>query len=147
VEETAREDYFSSVSEYLHLNPARAGLLARVGPALESYRWSNYPQFIGGRALPHWLRRTEVFGRLQLSDEGAGSRRRFAVWMARRTREVLERAPTPEQKVVRQALQACGGLSGSPRTALMGAQRQCPQTTESAAVPMTWTTSLPRLSW
>jgi REP element-mobilizing transposase RayT len=89
--EDAREkdDYFAAVSEYIHLNPARAGLLGAAAGGLESYRWSSYPQFVGSRALPGWLCRAEVFGRLQLPDEGAGSRRRFGAWMAQRVREAM----------------------------------------------------------
>jgi putative transposase len=67
--------YFQVVSDYIHLNPVRAGLLDAGKPELSSYRWSSFPQFAGSARLPSWLRRERVFGNLDLPDEGAGSRR------------------------------------------------------------------------
>ena len=81
---------FLRVSDYIHLNPARAGLLAAQGPELGAYRWSSYPAFAQSRRLPDWLRRDRVFGCCGLLDEKAGSRRRYAGMMAERVRECLE---------------------------------------------------------
>lgn len=105
VEDSAREDYFAVVSECIHLNPVRARLLDVVEVALESYRWSSYAQFVAAPGLPGWLRCKEVFARLQLPDEGAGSRRRYAAWMARRAREIMECASTAVQDATWQPLQ------------------------------------------
>jgi REP element-mobilizing transposase RayT len=105
VEAAEEEDYFAAVSEYIHLNPVRARLLDVAQTALESYCWSSYPRLIGAHGLPSWLRRAEVFARLQLPDEGAGSRRRYGAWMARRAREVMERTSTAEQDAAWPALQ------------------------------------------
>jgi putative transposase len=39
--------YFQKVSDYIHLNPAAAGLLqSRESPVLDSYAWSSYPSFL-----------------------------------------------------------------------------------------------------
>ena len=86
--------YFCAASEYIHLNPVRAGLLDRRQPELLDYRWSSYPLFVGKAGLPEWLRRERVFGALELPDEGAGSRRRYRGWLAARTRDVLEQEAT-----------------------------------------------------
>lgn len=46
--------YFRRVSEYIHLNPAAAGLLAKG--ELADYAWSSYPLYLMPRAQrPPWL--------------------------------------------------------------------------------------------
>ncbi len=81
---------FLRVSDYIHLNPARAGLLAAGDAELGGYRWSSYPSFARIGSLPAWLSRERVFGCCGLPDERAGSRRRYAAMMAERVRECLE---------------------------------------------------------
>ena len=45
--------YFRTVSDYIHLNPARAGL---VGERLLDFRWSSFPALVGApRNRPRWL--------------------------------------------------------------------------------------------
>ena len=45
--------YFRTVSDYIHLNPARAGL---VRERLLNYRWSSFPALVGApRKRPRWL--------------------------------------------------------------------------------------------
>ena len=45
--------YFRTVSDYIHLNPARAGL---AGEKLLDYRWSSLPALVGApRKRPRWL--------------------------------------------------------------------------------------------
>jgi len=58
-------DYFQVVSTYIHLNPARAGLI-RVGEErLKGYRWSSYPWYLNRAGKgPVWLRTQEVLGSL-----------------------------------------------------------------------------------
>ena len=49
-------DYLVTLSDYVHLNPVRAGLL-REGSKLFDYRWSSYPAYVkGGTISPWWLR-------------------------------------------------------------------------------------------
>ncbi len=78
-----REDasYFRIVSEYIHLNPARAGML-KAGASLRSYPWSSFPSFVtpGKGAFP-WLVRSRVFATHDLADEGRMSCRRYAKYM------------------------------------------------------------------
>jgi hypothetical protein len=105
--EDAREgdDGCAAVSEYIHLNPVRARMWTGPTWVLEDYRWSSYPRFVRAGVLPGWLCRAAVFGRLQLPDEGAGSRRRYAAWMMRRVRETVEEVETPDQVARWRALQ------------------------------------------
>ncbi len=37
--------YFETVSTYIHLNPARAGLISAERGGLEQYKWSSYPWY------------------------------------------------------------------------------------------------------
>ena len=50
------DGYLKTVCDYVHLNPARAGLL-RADQPLREYRWSSWPQYLKGprRRWP-WLR-------------------------------------------------------------------------------------------
>jgi REP element-mobilizing transposase RayT len=80
-------EYFRVASDYIHLNPARAGLLAEDRPNLRTYRWSSFVRFVGRRELPGWLPRARVFGCHDLPDEGARSRRFYEAYMGQRVRE------------------------------------------------------------
>ena len=96
--EAEQPEYFRRASQYIHLNPVRAHLLDAKQPDLMSYVWSSFPRFAQQATLPGWLRRDRVFGSVELPDEGAGSRRRYRGWMARRTEEVLELNKGAEQE-------------------------------------------------
>jgi hypothetical protein len=39
-------NYFAVVSTYIHLNPARAGLIRIGEERLRKYRWSSYPSYL-----------------------------------------------------------------------------------------------------
>lgn len=63
------------VSDYIHLNPARAGLLSKEkGASLRDYRWSSYPLYLSPRDRPPWLEVERVFGGLGLTDDRRGRR-------------------------------------------------------------------------
>lgn len=67
--------YLETVSSYIHLNPARAGLIRIGREKLKDYRWSSYPWYVrGSRAIPAWLERERVMGALGL---GPDERRRY----------------------------------------------------------------------
>src|SRR5580692_5412955 len=55
--------YFQVVSTYIHLNPARAGLVRIGQQRLKSYRWSSYRWYLSRRAnKPVWLELERVMG-------------------------------------------------------------------------------------
>jgi len=59
--------YFQVVSTYIHLNPARAGLIKPGKERLAAYRWSSYPGYLNGAGPePAWLYRERVLGSLGL---------------------------------------------------------------------------------
>lgn len=62
---------FQFVSTYIHLNPARAGLISIGKDKLARYPWSSFPSYLR-RSCPEWLHRAKVLGSLQLR-EGQGS--------------------------------------------------------------------------
>jgi putative transposase len=65
--EGQEENYFQVVSTYIHLNPARAGLIRMGEGRLKRYRWSSYPWYLsalGKRAK--WLQTERVMGSLGL---------------------------------------------------------------------------------
>ena len=95
--ETKEATYLRIASDYIHLNPARAGLLDPDHPQLGSYPWSSYGFFVGGKTLPPWLVRKRVFKAHGLGDEGAANRRRFREVLARRVDEVLGKTESEEQ--------------------------------------------------
>jgi hypothetical protein len=58
-------NYLQFVSTYIHLNPARAGLIRIGDDKLKAYRWSSYPWYVA-RNCPAWLCREKVMGSLNL---------------------------------------------------------------------------------
>ena len=48
-------EYARVASDYIHLNPARAGMLDGENPELEGYRWSSFPKICQGKEVPEWL--------------------------------------------------------------------------------------------
>jgi hypothetical protein len=62
--------YFQVVSTYIHLNPARAGLIRIGEQRLKRYRWSSYPWYLNSAdKRPAWLHRDRVLGSLGLSEK------------------------------------------------------------------------------
>ncbi len=76
-----------TLSDYIHLNPVRAGLVAKQ-EKLFSYPWSSYPAYVKGPgpARPSWLKTETVLAELGLK-ESAGDRRRYAERMKARALE------------------------------------------------------------
>ena len=61
------DHYFQVVSTYIHLNPARAGLIKPGRDRLATYRWSSYPGYLNAAGpTPAWLCRERVLGSLGL---------------------------------------------------------------------------------
>jgi REP element-mobilizing transposase RayT len=70
----AGSGYFAAVADYIHLNPARAGLIGRGG-RLKSHRWSSLPWYVSSpRRRPGWLEVSRVLGELGLKDRPSDRR-------------------------------------------------------------------------
>lgn len=80
-------EYFATLSDYIHLNPVRAGLIG-LTDKLFSYRWSSYPWYATTAGRPPWFEPMRVLAELGWDDTKAG-RRAYAERM--RARAVEER--------------------------------------------------------
>jgi REP element-mobilizing transposase RayT len=67
--------YLKTVCDYVHLNPARARLLAPE-QALRQYPWSSWPEYLKRpRQRWPWLRVDRLLGEYRLGQDGAAGRR------------------------------------------------------------------------
>lgn len=69
--------YLAVACNYVHLNPARAGLLG-ASQSLETYRWSTYPAYLRVKLRPDWLRVDRLLGEHGLRGDTARTRREFS---------------------------------------------------------------------
>ena len=69
--------YLVTACDYVHLNPARAGLVRAEEP-LETWRWSSYPGYLRPQLRTPWLRVDRVLGEHGRQTDGAGDRRAYA---------------------------------------------------------------------
>jgi REP element-mobilizing transposase RayT len=68
--------YLRCACDYVHLNPARAGIVAK-DKKLESYRWSSYPAYGRPKLRPAWLRVDRLLGEHGLEKDTAATQREF----------------------------------------------------------------------
>lgn len=86
--EAEAEGYFTTLSDYIHLNPVRANIVG-ANDKLFSYRWSSYPWYVATAGRAEWFEPKRVLGELGWEDNKEG-RRLYAERM--RARAVEERA-------------------------------------------------------
>lgn len=89
--------YFRIVADYIHLNPARAGMAGGRRGALTGYKWSSLPSYIK-RNGPEWLVMDRVLRSFELAQDGRG-RRAYVAWLE-------ARAANAEGKIDEEAMQA-----------------------------------------
>ena len=78
--------YFDVVGTYIHLNPARAGLIRAGQQALRQYRWSSYPFYVKGTTGgPAWLCRQRLMAAAGLKEHEG---RRYEHYMESRVLEL-----------------------------------------------------------
>ena len=78
--------YFEAVGTYIHLNPARAGLIRIGREPLKRYRWSSYPWYLSRAGQgPPWLRRERVLAGLGLKET---ERKRYEAYLESRVLEL-----------------------------------------------------------
>ena len=77
--DTREGDYLRTVCDYVHLNPARAGMIAN-DEALERYHWSSYRAFLlPPRQRPGWLRVDRLMGEHGIQRDSRVGRREFGL--------------------------------------------------------------------
>lgn len=74
--------YFRIVADYIHLNPARAGLAGGDNGKLIGYRWSSLPSHAKGNG-PDWLETGRLLRAFELADGGRGARA-YVAWLEAR---------------------------------------------------------------
>lgn len=91
---SGRGGYLRTVGEYVHLNPARAGLLGPEQP-LRSYPWSSLPEYLKSPPQrPAWLRVDRLLGEYGIPKDSTAGRREFERLLeARRSAEADEDYP------------------------------------------------------
>jgi REP element-mobilizing transposase RayT len=83
------DGYLRTVCDYVHLNPARAGLL-KSEEALEDFPWSSYGHYLKApRQRPVWLRADRLLGEKGIPKDSPAGRRQFARLTEQRRRENL----------------------------------------------------------
>lgn len=65
--------YLTTLSDYIHLNPVRAGLIG-LEDKLFGYPWSSYPWYAALAGRPSWFEPERVLGELGWKDDKAGRR-------------------------------------------------------------------------
>ena len=83
----AAEDYFLTVCNYIHLNPARAGCFDLEAGNLTDYPWSSYLLYLHPAKRPEWLVVERTLGNLEIADDVVGQRA-FAQYMQKRVTEI-----------------------------------------------------------
>ena len=69
--------YLKSVGDYVHLNPARANLVAVDAP-LQSFAWSSWPAYLLAPSnRPAWLRVDRLLGAWGIPEDSPAGRQRF----------------------------------------------------------------------
>jgi len=74
--------YFKIVADYIHLNPARAGLAGGKKGKLLNYAWSSLPSHAKGKG-PDWLESGRLLSAFELAGDGRG-RRAYVAWLEAR---------------------------------------------------------------
>ena len=73
---------FRVVADYIHLNPARAGLAGGAHGKLVDYEWSSLPAYRRGKG-PAWLQFDRVLAAFELAQDGRG-RRAYVAYLENR---------------------------------------------------------------
>ena len=78
--------YFKIVSDYIHLNPVRSGLVGgETGRKLKSWRWSSFGGYAGNKP-PDWLETGKVLAAFRLFGDDRGARA-YAGYLEARARD------------------------------------------------------------
>ncbi len=93
--------YFLAVSDYIHFNPARAGMFKEMRELL-SYPWSSLGWLVGvRRKRPEWLSWKRVYGELGMGDWKRKSRREYRRYLEGRILEVGKREERQQYAKIR----------------------------------------------
>ena len=92
--DSAEGSYLRTVADYIHLNPAKAGLVCPE-QALRQYLWSSWPTYLAApRSRPDWLQVDRVMGEHGFAKDTARARREIENRLEHRRKE--PDSPRPE---------------------------------------------------
>jgi len=81
-------EYFATVANYIHLNPARAHRFDLENGRLGDFEWSSYRGYMRPSERPEWLTTKRVLNSCGLKDDASG-RLRYRKMMQKRVLEIL----------------------------------------------------------
>ena len=88
--------HFLGVSNYIHFNPMRAGIVTPPEKSLVAYPWSSYPYIISSRTHhDHWLRKERVLAAIGLANDAAG-RAAYRDIMEAKARDIADQISSGE---------------------------------------------------
>lgn len=103
--------YFRKVSEYIHLNPADAGLV-KMGQLAE-YPWSSYPLYLKSPSKrPDWLLTQKVLNVCGIRGDTSTSRRAYMAYINLKHQALIAEKRSLKSSVTRQQMER-GWIYGS----------------------------------
>lgn len=90
-----QNDYFRTVGNYIHLNPARAYCIDPQHQLLQDFKQSSYPLYLSPELRPAWLDVDRLLGAHGLEDSPSGLSRFEESNQARST--LVSRSPNPSE--------------------------------------------------
>lgn len=91
-------EYARVVSDYIHLNPARAGLVNASSPSLKSYAWSSFPAMCSGKRQPIWLKGGEILMRHGWSITRCKDRIEYERYLQKRAEECWDESQREKEQ-------------------------------------------------
>ena len=82
-------EYFRTVADYIHLNPARVHAFDLKTGRLSDYKWNSFCGYMRPSKRPEFLFAERVLGNHGLSDDASG-RRRYGNYMKRRVLDIQQ---------------------------------------------------------
>lgn len=90
--------YGRIVSDYIHLNPVRAGIIRPEAPDLAAYQWSSYPGMVGEALVPEALQVVRVLDWHHLDWNKMSDRKRYGAYLHERAAAFWSEAVNEEQR-------------------------------------------------
>ena len=92
--------YLRTLSDYIHLNPARAGIVNASSPELKNYPWSSFPAICSKEKVPVWLKADDLLKGHGWVSRSSHSRHEYEGYLQDRAQACWEEnsASNPEEK-------------------------------------------------
>jgi REP element-mobilizing transposase RayT len=88
-----QQDYFKTVGNYIHLNPARTHCFDPKTQLLQDFTWSSYPLYLSPELRPAWLDVNRLLGAHGLEDNPSDLSRFEESTQARATQVAFSKNP------------------------------------------------------